>query len=127
MQERDRAERAAALWQKTSRTHQQKNRMMQPVKLSTKSLKVSAVIDAAALARIVVPDGSGPVPFALDVGGVAFTGTFKPKTLRKAIKTAAEGAATIAMISGKLVNCTTIAEAGVSLPAPPASNRGEGA
>jgi hypothetical protein len=90
------------------------------LKLACKSLKCNAVIDPAQLAGSVVLDGSGPVAFVLAAGESTLIDQFNAKSLRRAAKAAAEGAAKAIIIQGNLVNGRIIENAGISVPPPPA-------
>jgi hypothetical protein len=76
-----------------------------PVNLAAKAIKATLSIDAARVHSIVVPEGSGPVPFVITVAGTQVRGQFNPKTLRRAVATVRlEGADNVGvMIQGQLV------------------------
>lgn len=69
------------------------------VDLAAKTIKVTVVLDAAAVARITVPNGASHMPFAVSAAGRRLTGQFNAKTLRKAVTMVAEhGAENVAVI-----------------------------
>jgi hypothetical protein len=57
------------------------------LRLQAKALKATIVLDPAALTAIVVPPGSPPVAFTINVDGRRVTGKFNAKSLRRAIST----------------------------------------
>jgi hypothetical protein len=88
---------------------------MPQIKLTAKSCKATFVLDQEQIASLRIPDGSPPVEFTvrLDDGRVV-TGKLNPKTLRKAVATAAAGPAAV-VLQGRLGPGDVLADAGLSV------------
>src|SRR3954452_17160942 len=82
--------------------------------IETKALKVSAILDPAAVASITVPNGHPKFSLRITAGGRTYTADVNAKSLRRCIAAIGEagpdGAAVI--LQGKL-NGDTILEAGI--------------
>jgi hypothetical protein len=86
------------------------------LELVAKAIKLTLVVDPAALAGFAVPDGGGRVGFRVQAGGRRLGGELNPKTVRKVIATIAEhGAEAVAVVvQGKLGDGDVIEEAGIT-------------
>jgi hypothetical protein len=84
------------------------------LRLIGKALKVTAVVDPAVLAGLVVPAGSAQTPVAVEAGGRAVKARLNSKTLRRAIAVIAEhGVDRVAVVvQGRLVG-ERLEEAGI--------------
>jgi hypothetical protein len=87
-----------------------------PLRLSSRSLKVTFVVDGAALVDHVVPDGCSRVKILVNIENRKVTGELNPKSLRKAIATVREhGAERVAVVlQGALGPGDVLQEAGIS-------------
>jgi hypothetical protein len=85
------------------------------LRLSSRALKVTTVVDAAALTRVKIPDGLARIPIAIDVAGETYGAELNAKSLRRVIAVIAEhGPDGVAvLVQGKLAG-DTIEEAGIS-------------
>ena len=94
---------------------------MPPLKLTVKSLKCTVVLTPDQIAGFDVPNGSGPVPFMIAIGGRRIAGTFNTRSLRRAVAAVATtpGIANI-IIQGTLTDTNTLEGAGISAPPPKA-------
>jgi hypothetical protein len=86
------------------------------LRLSAKTLKVSLVLDPAALAGVTVPANMQRVEFAVAVDGRTVRGSLNAKSVRKAAAALAEhGADGVAVVlQGKLAAGDVLEEAGLS-------------
>ena len=84
--------------------------------LTARSLKLTIVLDPAQLMAVTVPEGSGPLPFAVAVGGRRVTGQLNPRTLRRVLNTLVEhGPEKVAVVlQGRLETGVVLAEAGIT-------------
>jgi hypothetical protein len=82
--------------------------------LSAKRLKVTAVLDAAALLAIATPAGASRLDLKIDLPDRTVVASIATKSLRKAQSTIAEHGAgnVVAILQGHLIG-NTIAEAGL--------------
>ena len=85
-----------------------------PITTTAKSLKVTAVIDAAPFEGFAIPPGAKPV-VAITVGERVYRCELNPKSLRKAVALLDEHepANVVLIVQGKL-NGTVIEEAGIA-------------
>jgi len=90
------------------------------LKLTAKSLKCTLVISPSELVGIGVPNGTGAVPFVIEVGHRKVTGTFNPKSLRKACVAAAAGATGHVIVQGNLSDTNALESAGIAVTPPKA-------
>jgi hypothetical protein len=81
------------------------------MRLTAKSLKVTAVLDVDQVAALEPPMGSKTAPFEITVEGRTVTGTFNAKSVRKAVA-AANAGDVVVIVQGKLVG-DILEEAGI--------------
>jgi hypothetical protein len=104
------------------------NRRAGTTELAAKTIKLTVVLEAAAVAAIVVPDGGRP-RIVVSAAGRRLTAELNPKTLRKTVATIREhGPDQVAvMLQGKLAAGDVIEEgaitAQVKTPRPPSAER----
>jgi hypothetical protein len=86
------------------------------LKLESRALKVTAVLDPAALAGIEIPNGTSKVTLRIAVGGRTVTAEVNAKSLRRAVTAInAAGPENVAVIiQGKLEANNVLAEAGIA-------------
>ena len=89
------------------------------LRLTARSIKCTFIVTPDQLAGFAVPNGSGSVPFVIEIGHRRVSGQFNPKTLRKAIALAAQGIGKAVAIQGNLTETNTLEGAGISVPTPP--------
>ena len=84
------------------------------VTLQAKALKVTLVLNVAAVAAITLPQGASAPPFVIEVGGRRVRAQVSAKNLRKALATIAEHGVdeTVVILQGKLAAGDEIVEAG---------------
>jgi hypothetical protein len=79
-------------------------------------LKITAVLDPAALTVVIVPPGTAHMEFVIDVGGRKTFGRFNAKSVRRAIATinehGPENVATI--VQGRLARGDRLEDAGLA-------------
>jgi hypothetical protein len=87
-----------------------------PLRLKARALKVTLVLDPAAIAGFTVPNGVARVEFVVAVDGRKVTGSFSAKSVRKAVAAIAEhGPEAIALVlQGKLATGDVIEECGIA-------------
>jgi hypothetical protein len=83
--------------------------------LEAKNLKVTAVLDPAAVARLTVPNGQPRITLKISAGGRTYTADLNAKSLRRCIAAIAEAGpdAMAIVLQGKL-DGTMILEAGIA-------------
>jgi hypothetical protein len=96
---------------------------MPALKLTAKGVKCTLVATPDQIAGFHVPDGSSPVPFAIDAGGRIITGTFNAKSLRRAVAavTATPGIGHV-IVQDSLTKDNMLEGAGISVPLPKSSS-----
>jgi hypothetical protein len=84
-----------------------------PLRLMAKALKCTAVVDPAAIAGFMVPNGMPRVEFAVAVDGRKVTGSLNAKGVRKTV--AEHGPESLAVVLvGRLGQGDVLEEAGIS-------------
>jgi hypothetical protein len=101
------------------------------LRMTARALKVTAVVDPAALAAFHVPNGSQRSPFVISIGEHQVVGEFNSKTLRRCLAAVRDaGPENVAVVvSGKIVG-DRLEEAGILAQprtnrSPPASESGK--
>jgi hypothetical protein len=86
------------------------------INVAARSLKVTAMLDAAALAGVVVPNSASKVTLHVSTPGRSVTAEVNARSLRRAVAAIAEaGPDGVAMLlTGKLEGNNTVAEAGIA-------------
>jgi hypothetical protein len=83
------------------------------LQLAARSLKVTLVVDADAIAGAKIPDGVGKVPFRALVAGRTITGSLNAKSVRRVVKTLDEGDCAV-IVQGRLMAGDVLEGAGIS-------------
>lgn len=86
------------------------------INVAARSLKVTAMLDAAALVGVVVPNGVSKVTLCVSTPGRSVTAEVNAKSLRRAVATIAEAGpdGVAVLLTGKLEGNNTVTEAGIA-------------